>query len=86
MDAHSSAAGDAGLTDLEAGVLKVAASWWRHPGALEAHVLDTLGISLTRWHQILWRLLDDPRAAVVDPVTVGRWRRVREQRLHARGR
>ncbi|MEU6707120.1 DUF3263 domain-containing protein [Streptomyces wuyuanensis] len=51
---------------------------WAGPGAKERAIREELGISPTRYHQLLNALLDDPRALVHDPVTVNRLRRVRE--------
>ncbi|MFG2756825.1 DUF3263 domain-containing protein [Streptomyces wuyuanensis] len=51
---------------------------WAGPGAKERAIREELGISPTRYHQLLNALLDDPRALAQDPVTVNRLRRVRE--------
>ncbi|MEU4128340.1 DUF3263 domain-containing protein [Streptomyces wuyuanensis] len=51
---------------------------WAGPGAKERAIREELGISPTRYHQLLNALLDDPRALAHDPVTVNRLRRVRE--------
>ncbi|MEV1053955.1 DUF3263 domain-containing protein [Streptomyces sp. NPDC049887] len=51
---------------------------WSGPGAKERAVREELGISPTRYYQLLNALLDDPRALAHDPVTVNRLRRVRE--------
>ncbi|MEI5008192.1 DUF3263 domain-containing protein [Streptomyces sp. PmtA] len=51
---------------------------WSGPGAKERAIREDLGISPTRYYQLLNALLDDPRALAHDPVTVNRLRRVRE--------
>ncbi|MCZ7459519.1 DUF3263 domain-containing protein [Streptomyces sp. WMMC940] len=53
---------------------------WAGPGAKERAIREELGISPTRYYQLLNALLDDPRALAHDPVTVNRLRRVREAR------
>ncbi|WP_199552381.1 DUF3263 domain-containing protein [Streptomyces sp. N35] len=53
---------------------------WPSPGAKERAVREELGISPTRYHQLLNALLDDERALAHDPVTVNRLRRIREER------
>ncbi|MFE6849509.1 DUF3263 domain-containing protein, partial [Streptomyces sp. NPDC057674] len=54
------------------------------PGAKERAVRETLGLSPTRYYQLLNALLDDPRALAHDPVTVNRLRRVREEKRRRR--
>ncbi|MGW3486404.1 DUF3263 domain-containing protein [Streptomyces sp. GZWMJZ-114] len=50
------------------------------PGAKERAVRERLGMSPTRYYQLLNALLDDPAAEAHAPVTVHRLRRVREAR------
>ncbi|NLU68071.1 DUF3263 domain-containing protein [Streptomyces sp. HNM0574] len=49
-------------------------------GAKERAIREELGMSPTRYYQLLNALLDDPRALRHDPVTVNRLRRTREIR------
>ena len=42
------------------------------------------GLSATRYHQLLTRILDDPASLAYDPMTVRRLRRVREARRRRR--
>lgn len=58
--------------------------WWRRPGAKEQAIRDELGMAVTRYYQLLNRLLDDPAALAHDPVLVGRLRRLRERRAGPR--
>ncbi|MER0447301.1 DUF3263 domain-containing protein [Streptomyces sp. Edi4] len=50
---------------------------WPTPGAKERAIREELGMSPTRYYQLLNTLLDDPRALAHDPVTVNRLRRLR---------
>jgi hypothetical protein len=49
-------------------------------GAKEHQVLADLGLSWTRYWQILNALIDTPAALAADPATITRLRRLREQR------
>ncbi|MGK5730323.1 DUF3263 domain-containing protein [Streptomyces sp. URMC 124] len=54
------------------------------PGAKERAVRERLGMTPTRYYQLLNALLDDPRALAHDPVTVNRLRRIRDARRERR--
>ncbi|QKV94314.1 DUF3263 domain-containing protein [Streptomyces sp. NA02950] len=69
-----------GLSDRDRAVLALERHGWPGPGAKERAIRERLGISPTRYFQLLNALLDDPRALEHDPVTVNRLRRVREER------
>ncbi|MBC9716542.1 DUF3263 domain-containing protein [Streptomyces sp. TRM66268-LWL] len=69
-----------GLNERERAVLALAARNWSSPGAKERAVREELGMSPTRYHQLLNALLDDERALAHDPVTINRLRRIREER------
>ncbi|NGO80678.1 DUF3263 domain-containing protein [Streptomyces sp. YC504] len=69
-----------GLAARERAVLALERRNWPSPGAKERAVREELGISPTRYHQLLNALLDDERALAHDPVTVNRLRRIREER------
>ncbi|WP_406094156.1 DUF3263 domain-containing protein [Streptomyces sp. NBC_01013] len=68
------------LSDRDRAVLAVERQSWAGPGAKERAIREQLGISPTRYYQLLNALLDDRRALEADPVTVNRLRRVREAR------
>lgn len=68
-----------GLGERDAAVLALAARGWPGPGAKERAIRERLGLSPTRYYQLLNALLDDPRALAHDPVTVNRLRRVRDE-------
>ncbi|MEV6161404.1 DUF3263 domain-containing protein [Streptomyces sp. NPDC052052] len=72
--------GPVGLSDRDRAVLALERQPWAGPGAKERAIRERLGISPTRYYQLLNALLDDRRALEEDPVTVNRLRRVREAR------
>lgn len=74
----------AGLSERDRAVLAVERHGWPGPGAKERAIRERLGISPTRYYQLLNALLDDPRALAHDPVTVNRLRRLREARRERR--
>ncbi|MFG2892082.1 DUF3263 domain-containing protein [Streptomyces sp. NPDC048248] len=81
--ADAAAVDGPGITPLSAqdeAVLAVERRSWPGPGAKERVVRERLGISPTRYYQLLNALLDDPRALAHDPVTINRLRRVRDAR------
>ncbi|MGW8764184.1 DUF3263 domain-containing protein [Streptomyces sp. NPDC055815] len=83
--AADSSIGDAGgLGEREQALLAVERRSWPGPGAKERAVRERLGLSPTRYYQLLNALLDDPRALAHDPVTVNRLRRVREEKQRRR--
>ncbi|MFE4175183.1 DUF3263 domain-containing protein [Streptomyces sp. NPDC056909] len=74
----------AGLSERDRAVLAVEQRGWPGPGAKERAIREQLGISPTRYYQLLGALLDDPRAAEHAPVTVNRLRRIRAARREGR--
>ncbi|MFI1307053.1 DUF3263 domain-containing protein [Streptomyces sioyaensis] len=72
------------LTARDEAVLAVERRSWPGPGPKERAIREQLGISPTRYYQLLNALLDDPGALVHDPVTVNRLRRIREARRSRR--
>jgi hypothetical protein len=72
--------GGPGLSDQDLAVLDIARRQWAGPGAKERAIREGLGLSPTRYYQLLNALLDDARALAHDPVTVNRLRRLRESR------
>lgn len=75
----------AALSELQQRILAFERGWWRQPGAKEQGILDSLGISPTRYYQLLNELIDSPEALASDPGLVIRLRRqrARRQRLRA---
>lgn len=72
------------LTDVEQAVLELERAWFRRPGAKAQRIRDELGMSETRYYQLLNALIDRPEALAADPVTVGRLRRLRDVRTARR--
>jgi hypothetical protein len=70
------------LTEQQLRILAFERSWWRLPGAKERAIGEVLGMTATRYYQLLNELIDRPAAAELDPVLVARLRR----RRAARGR
>jgi hypothetical protein len=70
----------AALSERDARILAFERSWWRQPGAKEQAIADLLGLSATRYYQLLNELIDRPEALGFDPVLVKRLRRQRARR------
>lgn len=68
------------LTERDRAVLAVERRSWPGPGAKERVIRERLGISPTRYYQLLGALIDDALALAHDPVTVNRLRRIRDTR------
>lgn len=68
------------LPEQYARILAFERQWWRRPGAKEQAIRDTFGLTVTRYYQLLNRLLDEPAALAADPVLVNRLRRLRSRR------
>ncbi|MDT0343311.1 DUF3263 domain-containing protein [Streptomyces litchfieldiae] len=81
---HAAGDGADGLSDRDRAVLAVERRAWPGPGTKERAIRERLGISPTRYYQLLNALLDDPLALAHDPVMVNRLRRVREARRRRR--
>ncbi len=58
---------------------------WRTPGAKDQAIIEALGMSPTRYYQLLNELIDDPEALKFDPALVKRLRaqRARRQRMRS---
>jgi hypothetical protein len=72
------------LTERDRALLALEQRGWPGPGAKERAIREQLGISPTRYYQLLGALLDDERALAYAPVTVNRLRRVRQARRDQR--
>ncbi|MGW1075393.1 DUF3263 domain-containing protein [Streptomyces sp. NPDC002537] len=68
------------LSDRDRAVLALERRTWTGAGAKERAIREELGLTPTRYYQLLNALLDDPAALEHDPLTVNRLRRVREAR------
>jgi hypothetical protein len=74
----------AALTEREVRILAFERNWWRQPGAKEQAIRDMLGLSATRYYQMLNDLIDRPEAMAYEPVLVKRLRRQRAKRQRVR--
>jgi len=74
----------AALSEGEMRILAFERNWWREPGAKQQAIADTLGLSSTRYYQLLNELIDRPEALRFDPVLVKRLRRQRARRKKMR--
>lgn len=72
------------LSERDRAVLELEGRQWRTAGAKERAIREELGISSTRYYQVLNALLDRPEALAHAPVLVNRLRRVRQARRDAR--
>ncbi|WP_380278239.1 DUF3263 domain-containing protein [Kitasatospora purpeofusca] len=72
------------LDERDRAVLELEGRSWRTAGAKERAVREELGLSSTRYYQLLNALLDRPEALAHAPVLVNRLRRVRDARRAAR--
>jgi hypothetical protein len=73
------------LSERDRRVLAFENGTWRTPGAKEQAIAEVLGITATRYYQLLNELIDRPEALQFDPVLVKRLRaqRARRQRIRS---
>ena len=69
------------LTERELKVLEIERKVFRYAATKEKMIRDQLGITATRYYQILNALLDNPLAIAEAPVALNRLRRVLDARL-----
>jgi hypothetical protein len=74
----------AALSERDMRILAFERNWWRQQGAKEQAISDVLGLSATRYYQLLDRLLDRPEALAFDPALIKRLRRQRTRRKRMR--
>lgn len=67
------------LSDKDRRVLDFEGSWWLYPEPKDRAIPEYLGMSATRYYQVLRRLMDDRAALAHAPLTVRRLRRIRRQ-------
>jgi hypothetical protein len=72
------------LSEREISILAFERSWWRQVGAKEQAIADRLGLTATRYYQLLNQLIERPDALSFDPVLVQRLRRRRSRRRRMR--
>jgi len=73
------------LSERDMRVLAFERGTWRTTGAKEQAIIEVLGITATRYYQLLNELIDSPDALKFDPVLVKRLRaqRARRQRIRS---
>ena len=65
-------------------VLDLERSWWQLGAPKERAIRERLGLSTTRYHQLLTKAINLPEALAYDPMLVRRLRRLREARRRKR--
>ena len=65
-------------------VLDLERTWWQLGVPKQRAIREHLGLSTTRYHQLLTKSLDLPQALEYDPMLVRRLRRLREIRRRKR--
>jgi hypothetical protein len=72
------------LSERDMRVLAFERGTWRTAGAKEQAITEVLGISATRYYQLLNELIDSPEALKFDPVLIKRLRAQRARRASLR--
>lgn len=67
------------MSESDRTILEFEGAWWLYPGPKDRAIREYLGISATRYYQVLRRLMDEPEAETLAPMTVRRLRRLREE-------
>ena len=80
----TSASEPVGLDDRERHILDFERDAWRLQIPKERAIRETFGVSTTRYHQLLHRIVDGQEALAYDPMLVRRLRRLREVRRKRR--
>jgi Protein of unknown function (DUF3263) len=73
-----------GLAHRELAILDFERSWWKEPGPKHRAIRARLGLSVSRYYEVLDRLIDDPDALAHDPMLVKRLQRNRAARRRQR--
>ncbi|MDA8046664.1 MAG: DUF3263 domain-containing protein [Actinomycetota bacterium] len=73
-----------GLSERERAILDFEGSWWTEPGPKEAAIKARLGLSASRYREILSGLIDSPEAQGAAPLLIRRLRKERDRRRRAR--
>jgi hypothetical protein len=72
------------LSTRERAILDFERTWWSEPGSKEQGIRRRLGLSPTRYYELLGDLIESDEAMEYDPLVMRRLRRDREQRRRAR--
>jgi hypothetical protein len=73
-----------GLSRRERAILDFERGWWKEPGTKRRAIRARLGLSASRYYEVLDHLIDDPDALAHDPLLVRRLRRDRAERRRQR--
>lgn len=73
-----------GLTARDRAIVDFERTWWQRDGAKEAAIRQELGLSGTRYYELLQQLCDSAAARAYDPLVILRLRRQRDRRRRAR--
>src|SRR3954454_363592 len=73
-----------GLTQRDRAILAFERQWWQYPGLKGQAIHELIGVSPTRYYQLVNRLIDKRAALEADPMLVKRLRRLRSGRQRAR--
>ncbi len=71
------------LSQKEIRVLEFESKWWHYPEPKDRAVREYVGMSSTRYYQVLRRLVNDDSAAAEYPLVVRRLRHMRKERQEA---
>ena len=73
------------LSEQDLRILALERRGWRSPSTKEQSIQEILGLSATRYYQVLNELIDRPEAFRFDPVLIKRLRsqRARRQRMRS---
>ena len=72
------------LSERDRAILDFERSWWTDPGPKESGIRTRLGLSSTRYYELLAALVESPEAMSYDPLVVRRVQRLRARRRRAR--
>lgn len=72
------------LTPQQRAIIDFERSWWSEPGSKEDAIRARLGLSTTRYYQLLAALVDSPDALEYDSLVLRRLQRSRDRRRRAR--
>jgi hypothetical protein len=72
------------LSERDRAILDLERTWWCEDISKERAIRAQLGVSSTRYYQLVAALLDRREAEAYDPLVVRRLRRMRDRRRRAR--
>ncbi len=72
------------LSARDLAILSFEQSLWTEAGPKEEAIASELGLTVTRYYELLNNLIDRPEAEAHDPMVVRRLRRMRDQRRQSR--